>query len=191
MGTVAAAELQHAALLERHRLEPERERLHPQPRRIGSALRVASHGSSTEHRPAPYINENGRSRRCRARSDLVYARAMDIEMRAKVSALLQAVVTADGVIQPEEREFVRRAAARWKLPEPDAPLSLRNLGTATEVLRTLDPSAQARVLALLVDAAAVDHDIDPREHALLLAAAAALGIEATALEERIIQRLKA
>ena len=116
---------------------------------------------------------------------------MDEHIRAKVSALLEAVVTADGVIRPEERDFVRRAATRWKLPEPDAPLSLRNLGSATEVLRALDPIAQARVLALLVDAATVDRDLDPREHALLLAAAAALGIEATALEERLIQRLKA
>lgn len=115
---------------------------------------------------------------------------MDDEMRAKVSALLEAVVTADGVIKPEEREFVRRTATRYRLPEPDAPLSLRNLGTATQVLRTLDSNAQARVLALLVDAAAADHNLDPREHALLLAAAASLGIEATALEERLLQRLK-
>jgi uncharacterized tellurite resistance protein B-like protein len=115
---------------------------------------------------------------------------MDTEMRAKVSALLEAVVAADGVIRPEEREFVRRAATRWKLPEPEAPLSLRNLGTATEALRALDTTAQARVLALLVDAAAVDHDVHPMEHALLLAAAAALGIEATALEERLLLRLK-
>jgi uncharacterized tellurite resistance protein B-like protein len=118
-------------------------------------------------------------------------RAMDEATRAKVSALLEAVVAADGVIRPEERDFVRRAATRWKLPEPDAPLSLRNLGDAMEALRALDPSAQARVLALLVDAAAVDRELDPREHALLLAAAASLGIEATALEERLRQRLTA
>ncbi len=111
-------------------------------------------------------------------------------MRAKVSALLEAVVTADRVIRPEERDFVRRAPNRWKLPDPDAPLSLRSLGSATEALRALDPAAQARVLAMLVDAAAVDHHLDPREHALLLAAAATLGIEATALEERLLQRLK-
>jgi uncharacterized tellurite resistance protein B-like protein len=91
---------------------------------------------------------------------------MDDEMRAMVSALLEAVVTADGVIRPEERDFVHRAAKRWRLPDPDAPL------------------------AVLVDAAVVDHHLDPREHALLLAAAAALGIEATALEERLLQRLK-
>ena len=110
-------------------------------------------------------------------------------MRAKVSALLEAVVTADGVIRPEEREFVRRAVTRWSLPEPDAPLSLRNLGTATEALRALDATAQARVLALLVDAAVADREIHPQEHALLLAAAAALGIEAVSLEERLNQRL--
>jgi uncharacterized tellurite resistance protein B-like protein len=116
---------------------------------------------------------------------------MDQETRAKVSALLEAVVSVDGVIRPEERDFVRRAASRWKLPEPDEPLSLRNLGSATETLRALEPAAQARVLALLVDAAAADGELDPREHALLLAAAAALGIDATALEERLLQRLKA
>jgi uncharacterized tellurite resistance protein B-like protein len=115
---------------------------------------------------------------------------MDDQMRAKVSALLEAVVMADGVIRPEERDFVRRAANRWKLPDPDAPLSLRTLGSTTAALRALDPAAQARVLAMLVDAATVDHHLDPREHALLLAAAAALGIEATALEERLLQRLK-
>jgi uncharacterized tellurite resistance protein B-like protein len=115
---------------------------------------------------------------------------MDDEMRARVSALLEAVVTADGVIRQEERDFVRRAASRWRLPMPEGPLSSRSLGRTTEVLRALEPAAQARVLALLVDAAAVDNHIDPREHALLLAAAAALGIEAMALEERLLQRLK-
>jgi uncharacterized tellurite resistance protein B-like protein len=115
---------------------------------------------------------------------------MKDEMRAQVSALLEAVVAADDVIRPEERDFVRRAVTRWKLPEPDAPLSLRNLGTATAVVRELAPDAQARVLALLVDAAAIDGNLDPREHALLLAASAALGIDATALEDRLLRQLK-
>jgi uncharacterized tellurite resistance protein B-like protein len=115
---------------------------------------------------------------------------MNEQMRAKVSALLESIVTADGVIRPEEREFVRRAAARYRLPEPKEPLSLRTLGTATAALRELESDAQSRVLALLVDAAAVDGHLDPREHVLLLAAAASLGIEATALEERLQRRLK-
>jgi uncharacterized tellurite resistance protein B-like protein len=138
---------------------------------------------------SPQIAQTVRSSRLHCAS-LGYGFRMDIELRAKVSALLEAIVTADGVIRPEEREFVRRAAERWKLPEPEEPLSLRNLGAATAVLRTLDSNAQVRVLALLVDAAAIDQHIHPAEHALLLAAGAALGIEATALEERLLQRLK-
>jgi hypothetical protein len=45
-------------------------------------------------------------------------------------------------------------------------------------------------MALLVDAAVVDGKVAPEEHALLLASAASLGIEACALEERIAQRLR-
>jgi hypothetical protein len=37
----------------------------------------------------------------------------------------------------------------------------------------------------------VDGRVDPQERALLLASAASLGIEATALEERITARLQA
>ena len=57
-------------------------------------------------------------------------------------------------------------------------------------LRTLAPEAQARVMALLVDAAVVDGIVQPEERALHLASAATLGIDAGALEERIARRLK-
>ena len=46
-------------------------------------------------------------------------------------------------------------------------------------------------MALLVEATVIDGRVDPQERALLLASAAALGIEATALEERIAWRLRA
>ncbi len=101
------------------------------------------------------------------------------------------MIAADGVITPEEREFMQRAITRWKLPVPDAPLSLRSLGTATAALRGLEPDAQAGVLALLVEAAVVDGKLDPREHAILLSAGAALGVDAEVLEERIMRRLAA
>lgn len=119
-----------------------------------------------------------------------YPARVDDQQRAKVSQLLEAVVRADGVITTEERDFVRRAVARWRLPPPEAPMSVRSIGNATDVLRELAPDARNRVLALLVDAAVIDGTCEPREHALLLAAAAALGIDATALEERIQRRLK-
>lgn len=120
-----------------------------------------------------------------------YHGRLNLDQRTKIYQLLVAVVRADGVIKPEEREFMRRALARLRLPAGSPPESLRDLGSATDALRALDPDAQSRVLALLVEAAVSDGEVEPREHALLLAAAAALGIEAIALEERIAQRLKA
>jgi uncharacterized tellurite resistance protein B-like protein len=116
---------------------------------------------------------------------------VDIDQRAKVYQLLETIVTVDGSVGPEEREFMRRTLARLRLPGDAAPESLRDLGTATATLRGLDADAQSRVLALLVEAAIADGIVTPNEHALLLAAAAALGIDALALEERIALRLKA
>ena len=57
-------------------------------------------------------------------------------------------------------------------------------------LRSLPPDVQAGVLGLLVEAAVVDGQVSPEERAMLLAAAASLGIEAQALEDRIATRLK-
>jgi hypothetical protein len=115
---------------------------------------------------------------------------VELEQRGRIFQLLDAVIRADDVITAEEKDFLRATVARLRLPEM-APASLRDVGSATSTLRSLDADAQARVLALLVEAAVVDGMIHPEEHALLLAAAATLGIEATALEERIARRMKA
>jgi uncharacterized membrane protein YebE (DUF533 family) len=116
---------------------------------------------------------------------------MDLEQRRKICQLIEAVIAADGVVADEEREFLQKAMRRFRLDEDDVgAMSLRDVGATTTTLRELEPDVQARVMALLVEAAVVDGVIDPGERALLLSAAAALGIEATALEERIARRLK-
>lgn len=114
--------------------------------------------------------------------------SVDESQRAKVYQLLEAVISADGVITDEERDFMRKATARFGLPT-EGPESLRDIGSTMSTLRDLHPDTRSRVLALLVEAAVVDGEVEPRERALLLAAAATLGIEATALEERIARRL--
>jgi uncharacterized tellurite resistance protein B-like protein len=116
--------------------------------------------------------------------------SVDADTRTKVYQLLEAIVSADGVITDAERDFMDKAIARFRLPTDAPPQSLRDVGSTTSTLRELDSDSQSRVLALLVEAAVVDGEVDPRERAMLLAAAAALGIEATALEERIARRLK-
>jgi len=118
---------------------------------------------------------------------------MDVEERHKICQLIEAVITADGAVASAEREYLRKIVARFGLParDPSAPLAKSDLGQSTSTLRALAPDVQTRVLALLVEAAVIDGRVDPQERVLLLASAAALGIEATALEERIAWRLRA
>lgn len=118
--------------------------------------------------------------------------AVDLEQRTKVCRLIEAVISADGVIVEAEREFLEQVLRRFKVTaeEVDAGALSADLGRTTATLRELPPDMAARVMALLVDAAIVDGRVEPQERALLLASAAALGIEATALEERIARRLQ-
>lgn len=114
---------------------------------------------------------------------------MNIEERQEVCELIEAVISADGVIADAEREYLRAILERFGLPPRENVGRRPDVGRITGKLRALDPDVQTRVMALLVDAAVVDGKVDPRERALLLASAASLGIEATALEERIARRL--
>src|SRR6476661_1747794 len=97
------------------------------------------------------------------------------------------MISADGVVKDEEREFLRRVVGRFGLTDGDRAGRLveSDPGRAMATLRGLAPDVQARVMALLVEAAVVDGRVEPEERALLLASAATLGIEAYALEERI------
>jgi uncharacterized tellurite resistance protein B-like protein len=117
---------------------------------------------------------------------------MSPEEQAKVIELIEAVIGADGVVVEEERAFLRRVIDRFRLSAEERADGVveSNPGRTTLTLRTLGPDSQMRVMALLVDAAVVDGWVAPEEHALLLASAATLGIDAAALEERIARRLK-
>jgi hypothetical protein len=117
---------------------------------------------------------------------------VDIAERTKVVELIEAVISADGVVTDEERELLRRIVERFGFTESDRAdrVLMSDPGRATATLRTLGSDVQTRVMALLVEAAVVDGHVAPEERALLLASAAALGIEAQALEERIARRLK-
>lgn len=115
---------------------------------------------------------------------------MDSEASHRVAELIENVIAADGVVTPEERDFLRRVIDRLGVSNIDRePVSI-DPGRATTTLRSLPTDLQARVMALLVEGAIVDGMVQPEEHALLLASAATLGIEATALEERITRRLR-
>jgi uncharacterized membrane protein YebE (DUF533 family) len=112
--------------------------------------------------------------------------------RRKVVELIETMISADGVVTEEERQFLRRVVERFGLSDHERADRLlpSDPGRATKTLRELPDELKLRVMALLVEAAVVDGKVAPEEHALLLASAASLGIEACALEERIARRLK-
>lgn len=117
---------------------------------------------------------------------------MDLDEQDKVCQLIEAVIAADGVVNEAEREFLQRVVARFGLPErKPVAHDAADFGRTTTMLRNLSSDVRTRVMALLVEAAVVDGRVEPEERALLLASAASLGIEATALEERIQWRLRA
>jgi uncharacterized tellurite resistance protein B-like protein len=117
---------------------------------------------------------------------------MDVEEQHRIVDLLEAAITADGDIADEERAFLRRVMERFGLSEDERANRqvTSSAGRTTAILRTFPPQAQAGIIALLVDAVVADGRVEPQERALLLAAAAAIGIEAGALEERIALRLR-
>jgi uncharacterized tellurite resistance protein B-like protein len=117
---------------------------------------------------------------------------VDVEERAKICELIEAVISADGVVGDDEREFLRRVVERFGLPAAERAdrVVTSDVGRTITTLRTLPPDVQSRVMALLVEAAIVDGRVVPEERAMLLAAAATLGIDAGALEERIARRLR-
>jgi uncharacterized tellurite resistance protein B-like protein len=121
----------------------------------------------------------------------MYARVVEIEERLKIVGLIEAVVTADGIVSDEEREFLRRVVERFGITDQERTdrAAMSTPGEAMTTLRGLAPDVQTRVMALLVEAAIVDGSVAPEERALLLASAASLGIDACALEERIARRL--
>ena len=117
---------------------------------------------------------------------------MELEERIKVCELIEAMISADGKVRDAEREYLRRVVERFGLKaRDDVGPTETDFGRTTTTLRELTPEVRLRVMALLVEAVVVDGQVDPQERAFLLASAATLGIEATALEERIAWRLRA
>src|SRR5437764_7680880 len=101
---------------------------------------------------------------------LGYGARVDVEDRARVVELIEAVIAADGVVAGEERDFLRRVVQRFGLSEherADFPVP-SDAGRTTAMLRALAPGVQTRVMALLVEAAIIDGNVAPEERALLL-----------------------
>jgi uncharacterized tellurite resistance protein B-like protein len=116
---------------------------------------------------------------------------MDIEDRRRVCQLVAGILAADEDFSEPEQAFLRRVCFRFGLP-PDEWVAVAPVepGVASAELRRLPEGTQAKVLALLIEAALADGVVVARERVFLLVAAAAFGIEAHVMEQRIAARLE-
>ncbi len=116
---------------------------------------------------------------------------MDDADRRRICQLVAGILVSDEHLSAPEESFLQRVFARFGLPPEEwgsiAPVAA---GPASAELRALPRDLQAKVLALLVEAALADGEVDVRERVFLLVAAAALQIDADQLEQRIAARLE-
>jgi uncharacterized tellurite resistance protein B-like protein len=116
---------------------------------------------------------------------------VDPAERRVVCELVAGVLLADDVLADAEQHFLKRVFVRCGLPEDEwGAVQPKPVGEASAALRDLPKDLQARVAALLVEAAVADGVIDPRERVYLLVVSAAMGIDAVAMEQRLAQRLE-
>lgn len=117
---------------------------------------------------------------------------LELHERRNICRLVAGILVSDEDFAESERSFLARIYARFGLPEEEsATIDPVDVGSAAGVLRELPDEVQAKVLALLIEAAIADGVVDGREHAYLLVAGAALGIEADVVEKRVAKRLQA
>jgi uncharacterized tellurite resistance protein B-like protein len=116
---------------------------------------------------------------------------MDVDDRRRICQLVASILVADEEFSESEKAFLRRVCARFGLASDEAErIAPLDAGTASSELRRLPADLQAKVMALLIEAALADGVVEPRERVFLLLAAAAFGIDADAVEKRIAARLE-
>jgi tellurite resistance protein len=116
---------------------------------------------------------------------------VDLATRRQICRLVAGVLLSDEHFADAEKRFLQRIYARFELPpEECAEAEPIPVGAATAALRELPADVHGKVAALLVEAAIADGVIDPRERVYLLVAAAAMGLDAVEMEQRLAKRLE-
>lgn len=117
--------------------------------------------------------------------------AVELSTRRQICQLVAGVLVSDDDFADVEKRFLQRIYARLELP-PDEWESVQPtpVGAATAALRQLPVETHTKVAALLVEAVVADGVVEPRERVYLLVAAAAMGIDAVVMEQRLASRLQ-
>ncbi len=88
-----------------------------------------------------------------------------MDMRVARCVLLAHVLSADGIMTPEEKELLTRVMASVALTphEREAVHSMTNLDVALDAARVLPEADRRRILDELLEAALVDGKLSPHE----------------------------
>lgn len=116
---------------------------------------------------------------------------MDEELRKKVCRLVAGIVVADDDLDEKEDAFIDRLMAKFGIPSDQRAelFPIVDAKEASDEIKTLPKPVQDEAFALLLEAAAADGKIVPEERAYIDAVGAALGLEGSAIEERLLNAL--
>jgi len=109
-------------------------------------------------------------------------RMPDGEERERLVYLMAAMAAADGQVDARERQLLKLAATRWRVPWANVELALSASGGLFEKLLQRGSAEAEAFLGELVSMARADGVIDRRERRLLESAAAHLGLAARLAE---------
>ena len=111
---------------------------------------------------------------------------MTPDEKRKVAQLVAGIVVTDDVLDPTEERFVDKMLDELGIPSEERAVIFPILDgeEAAEALSRMSPAVQDEVIALLIEAAAADGQID-EERAYLEAVARAAGMDAAALAARL------
>jgi uncharacterized tellurite resistance protein B-like protein len=116
---------------------------------------------------------------------------MDEELRKRVCRLVAGIVVADDDLDDREDEFIDRLMAKFGIPAEQRGelFPIVDAKEAAEEIVTLPKPVQDEAFSLLLEAAAADKKVVPEERAYIDAVGAALGLDAAAIEARLLAAL--
>ncbi len=114
---------------------------------------------------------------------------MEAELARTVCRLVAGLVVTDDDFAPEEEAFIDRMLARFGVGDREAIFPIVSSEEAAAKVRELPPAVQQEALVALVEAAVADGKVVDEERGYLVSVGEAMGLDAAAVERRIVAAL--
>jgi uncharacterized tellurite resistance protein B-like protein len=116
---------------------------------------------------------------------------MDEALRKKICRLIAGIVVADDDLHEKEDAFLDRMLVKFGIPKEhrEELFPIVDRDEAVTEMKALPKEVQHDTFARLVEAACADGQVVPEEREYLNAVGAAIGLDANAVEERVVDQL--